>query len=274
VALLVSALSTLLGFGLTAAGLQGVGALDALDPSVIGSVLGTRYSRIMTVRALCLGLGFLVLAMLTIGRDRAVRSRWWQALAATAAVGVATTHALLGHVSNEGLVARAAVFVHVVGVAVWLGGLVFLAAIVLPRRRVDEVRAVLLRFSSLAFTAVSAMVLAGGVMVLRVVPSVGELPRTPYGRVLLLKLALVALLLAAAQQARTFTERRLVRDSTRLRPLLTSVGVELGLAVVILTSTAVLVGRVPPSEGVPTNAVSTNPVSTNPVSTLKGRPCC
>ncbi|HET9769300.1 MAG TPA: CopD family protein, partial [Acidimicrobiia bacterium] len=246
-ALFVSAASTLLAFGLTAAGLQGVGALDALSPPVIGSVLGTRYSRIMTVRALCLGLGFVVLAVLTIGRDRAVRSRWWQGLALAAAGGVATTHALLGHVSNEGLVARGAVLVHVVGVAVWLGGLVFLAAVVLPRRRVEELRALLPRFSSLAFTAVTAMVLAGGVMVLRLVPDVGDLPRTSYGRVLLLKLVFVGLLLVAAQQARLFTERRLVENSARLRPLVASVGVELGLAALILTSTAVLVGRVPPS---------------------------
>ena len=123
----------------------------------------------------------------------------------------------------------------------------FLAAVVLPRRRVEELRALLPRFSSLAFTAVTAMVLAGGVMVLRLVPDVGDLPRTSYGRVLLLKLVLVGLLLVAAQQARLFTERRLVENSARLRPLVASVGVELGLAALILTSTAVLVGRVPPS---------------------------
>ena len=44
---------------------------------------------------------------------------------------------------------------------------------------------------------------------------------------LILKLTFVALLLAAAQQARTFTERRLVKDATRLRPLLMAVSVEL-----------------------------------------------
>lgn len=255
--LILSAVATLLGFGLTAAGLQGSGALDALRPSVIAGVLGTRYSRIMTIRALFLGLGFVVLAMLTLGREQAIRSRWWQAPAGIAAGGVAVTHALLGHVSNEGLAARAAVFVHVIGVTVWLGGLVILAAVVLPRRRIDEVREVLPRFSRLAFTALSAVVLAGGVMVLRVVPEVSELPQTGYGRMLLGKLALVGLVLVAARRARTFTERRLVKDSTRMRPLLTSVGVELGLAVVILTSTAVLVGRAPPSERIPTDAVST-----------------
>ncbi len=256
-ALAGSALATLLTFGLTAAGLRGVSALDALDPPVMGAVLGTRFSRIMAARAMFLGLGFVTLAMLTMGRDRAVRSRWWQGLAATAGGGVVVTHALLGHASNEGFAARLAVFVHLVGVAVWLGGLVFLAAVVLPRRRAEEVRVVLARYSSLAFTAVSAMVVAGAVMVLRVAPKVTELPESGYGRLLLLKLVFVAVLLAAARQARVITERRLVTDATRMRPLLAAVGVELVLAVVILSSTSVLAGREPPSTRPPTSAVST-----------------
>jgi copper transport protein len=142
-------------------------------------------------------------------------------------------------------------------VAVWLGGLVFLAAVVLPRRRPEELRTLLPRFSRLAFSAVTAMVLAGAVMVLRVAPKVTELPQSGYGRMLLVKLTFVGLLLVAAQQARTFTERRLVTDATRLRPLVTAVGVELVLAVVILSSTSVLAGRVPPSTRTPTNAAST-----------------
>jgi copper transport protein len=269
-ALLGSAAATLLRFGLTAAGLRGLGALDALDPSVMGAVLGTRFSRIMTARAGFLGLGFVALTMLTLGRDKAVRSRWWQVLAGVAGGGVLVTHALLGHASSEGVAARLAVLVHIVGVAVWLGGLVFLAAVVLPRRRSEEVRVLLPRFSSLAFTAVSALVVAGAVMVLRVVPKLSDLPQTGYGRMLLVKLTFVALLLAAAQRARTFTERRLVKDATRLRPLLTAVGVELTLAVLILTSTAVLTGRVPPSTG--TNGIATSSVTPpNELSTLKGR---
>lgn len=256
-ALLGSGVATLLTFGLTAAGLRGVSALEALDPSVMGAVLGTRFSRVIFFRAAFLGLAFLALTTLTLGREQAVRSRWWQILAGVSGGGVLLTHALLGHASSEGLAARLAVFVHLVGVAVWLGGLVFLAAVVLPRRRADEVRTLLPRFSSLAFTAVSAMVVAGAVMVLRVAPKITELPQTGYGRMLLLKLAFVGLLLAAAQRARTFTERRLVKDADRLRPLLLAVGVELVLAVVILSSTSVLAGRVPPSTRTPTNAVST-----------------
>jgi copper transport protein len=255
-ALLASAAATFLTFGLTAAGLRGSSALEAFNPSVLGAVLGTRFSRVITYRAVFLGLAFVALAMLTLGRERALRSRWWQSLAGTAASGVLVTHALLGHASTEGPAARMAVFVHLGGVSVWLGGLMFLAAVVLPRRRAEEVRALLPRYSNLAFTAVSAMVVAGAVMVLRVAPQVTDLPQTGYGRLLLLKLGFVALLLAAAQRARRFTERRLVQDATRLRPLLAAVGVELVLAILILSSTSVLAGRVPPSARPATNAVA------------------
>jgi putative copper export protein len=245
-ALLASAVATVLTFGLTAAGLRGVGALDALRPSIMATVLGTRLASVLTARAGFLALGCVALALLTLGRERAVRSAWWRALAGVAAGGVLVTHALLGHASGEGTAARLAVLVHLAGVSVWLGGLVFLAAVVLPRRRPEEVRVVLPRFSGLAFNAVAAMVVAGAVMMTRVVPRLSALPQTGYGRVLLIKLGLVALLLLAAQQARTFTERRLVHHSDRLRPLVGAVGVELALAVLILSSTAVLVGRVPP----------------------------
>jgi len=65
------------------------------------------------------------------------------------------------------------------------------------------------------------------------------------------KLSVVAVLLLAAQQARSLTNRRLVLSGTAgpallLRPLMLAVGVELGLAFAILASTAFLVGKVPP----------------------------
>ena len=255
-ALLGSAVATLLTFGLTAAGLRGVSALDALDPPVLSAALGTRFSRVMAGRAAFLGLGGVALAMLTLGRERAARSRWWQALAGVAGGGVLITHAVLGHASSEGFAARLAVFVHLAGVAVWLGGLVILAAVVLPGRRAEEARTLLPRYSRIAFTAVSAMAVAGAVMVLRVVPDVTELPGSGYGRMLLLKLAFVGLLLVVARQARAITERRLVKDATRLRPLVLAVSVELVLAVAILSSTSVLAGRQPPGEVAPANAAS------------------
>lgn len=210
----------------------------------------------MTARVAFLGLGAVALAMLDLGRERAARSRWWQGLAVLAGGGVLATRTLLGHASGEGLLARLAVFVHLAGVALWLGGLIMLVAVVLPRGGRAALRAVLNRFSRVAFAAVCVMAVSGAVTLNRVAPSLSQLPTTGYGRVLLLKLAFVALLLLAAQRARTFTERRLtssqrraesMSEPIRLRPLLVALGAELSIAVAVLAATTVLVGRPPPA---------------------------
>jgi len=121
---------------------------------------------------------------------------------------------------------------------------------VLPRRRSEELAFVVPRFSVVAFAAVATMVMAGAVMLSRIIPRLGDLPTTPYGRLLLVKITVVGLLLVAAQQARSFTNRRLVLIATagaaRLQPLMLAVGLELGLAFAVLASTAFLVGKVPP----------------------------
>lgn len=274
-----SALAAFLTYGLTAAGLRGLSALDALRPAVLGEVAGTRLARVITVRAGFLALAAAVLATLALGRERSVRSRWWQGLAALSGGGILATRTLLGHVSGEGLLARVAVFVHLAGVALWLGGLIMIVAVVLPRGGTTAVRTVLPRFSRVAFAAVCVMIVAGALTLNRVVPSLGQLPSTGYGRVLLLKLAFVVALLVAAQQARAFTERRLVlsqpagdttNEPTRLRPLFVSVGVELSLAVAILAATTVLAGRPPPTAQ-PKGAATASVTTTNEPPASKGR---
>ena len=51
--------------------------------------------------------------------------------------------------------------VHLLSVSLWLGGLVMLAAVVLPRRLPDELAVVVPRFSRLAFGAVIAILITG-----------------------------------------------------------------------------------------------------------------
>jgi putative copper export protein/methionine-rich copper-binding protein CopC len=260
-ALAGSLTATFLTFGLTAAGLQGLGTADALRLSVITGVSGTHFAQVLTVRGAFLLSGVLVLGVLAVGGEQAARSRVWRLAAAVAGLAVLVTHSQLGHASEEGLTAQAADLIHLVAVTVWLGGLVVLTTMVLPRRRPDELSSVLPRFSAVAFAAVATMVMAGAVMLSRIVPSLGDLPTTPYGRLLLVKLGVVGLLLLAAQQARSFTNRRLVRglvvvgaEATGddpappqpLQPLLLAVGVELSLAFAILAATAFLVGTVAP----------------------------
>jgi copper transport protein len=242
--------ATFLSLGLTAAGLQGLPAAGALRLSVVTGVSGTHFAQVLITRGGFLLAGGLVLGLLAVGREKAAHSRVWRVAGALVGLGVLATHSQLGHVAEEGLTAQVANLIHLVAVTVWLGGLVLLTTMVLPRRRSEELAAVVPRFSVVAFAAVATMVMAGAVMLSRIVPRLGDLPTTPYGRLLLVKISVVGLLLVVAQQARSFTNRRLVLMATagtaRLQPLVLAVGLELGLAFAVLASTAFLVGKVPP----------------------------
>ena len=140
---------------------------------------------------------------------------------------------------------------HVLGVSIWIGGLVMLLCVVVPRRRVDELLAVMPRFSALATGAVAVLTAGGLVLAVDLVGTAGALPSTGYGRLLLAKVATVGLLLAAASRSRRHVRaslsapNRLAADSV-VRPLALWVGTEVGLVTVVLGLTALLVSRIPP----------------------------
>jgi copper transport protein len=173
--------------------------------------------------------------------------------------------------------------VHVAAMTAWLGGLAALLAVVLRAGvRPDDLATSLPRWSTAAFTAVSALVLSGVVQAVREVGSPTALVSTTYGRVLLAKVALVLAILAAAGVSRVWVQQRLgvhrARSGGRRRvtahafaaelpsvaepaadraraqaegavehvpSLRRSVLVEAGLAVVVLALSAVLVGTPP-----------------------------
>jgi copper transport protein len=139
--------------------------------------------------------------------------------------------------------------VHLAAVMVWVGALVHtVRAVVAWRAVTDAVRWVLYSYVRLAFWTYLVVVTTGVLSVLVLVP-LSQVVSTTYGRVLLIKLAIVAAASAAALGA-----RRIHRDpdrSTRLRRLMTA---EAGLLVVVLAATAVLVSTPPP-----TTAVSASP---------------
>jgi uncharacterized protein (TIGR03382 family) len=143
--------------------------------------------------------------------------------------------------------------VHTVGVSIWMGGLLMLFVVLLPRRRSEELVAVLPRFSALATAAVACLLVAGVVLAVDLVGAADALPTTSYGRVLLLKLAVVIVLLVVASRSRDTVRRELVNaTSKRARlavagPVATWIGIELGLITVVLGLTALLVASAPPA---------------------------
>jgi copper transport protein len=250
----VALFANLAALGLKGAAVQGKSELyAAVSPAAWTALNGTHTGRVLVARLGFLLLAVPVLALLTISTGRALRSQHWRMAAVIVAVGALATHGMLSHAYARGPLASATNVLHLAGVVVWLGGLAMLALVVLPRRRWDELSVLLRRFSNLAFVAVATAAAAGTALLLLISPRWGDLPASDYGRLLLGKLVLVAVLLMVASRARKFVWRRLpvpeVGGGARvpLQPLVGAVTAELCIAGSILIATALLAGRPPPT---------------------------
>ena len=98
--------------------------------------------------------------------------------------------------------------VHLGSMAVWLGGLVMLAGFLLRRADERELGAILPIWSRWAALAVSALLLAGTVQALIEVATPQALFDTTYGRLLLAKIGLFALVIGVAAYSRQLVRRR------------------------------------------------------------------
>lgn len=168
------------------------------------------------------------------------------------------SQAWLGHAAEDGGTWRgaamvAAYAVHVLAGAAWLGGLpLLLARLVALRRRAAARRdmlALLSRFSAMASLAV-VLVLASGLAnaAFRTAGHLGTLMATPYGEILLTKVALVALMLGFAAYTRLVAMPRL-RAPERYKPAIArtmaSLACEIVVGGLVLMAAAVL-GITPP----------------------------
>lgn len=200
-------------------GFQGLDALGAplshlAQPVIWRTGLGTSFGWTVLVALAALGLGLLSLA----GPRALARSL---ALAGLLAVGVAL--AASGHASaaEPQWLMRPLVFVHGIGIAFWAGALVPLA-LALKRQTADAV-GFLRRFSSAILPVVAVLAAAGVVLAVIQVQTPSALAGTAYGRLLLVKLALLVFLFtlaavnrwkltASAEAGATEVQRRLTRS--------------------------------------------------------------
>ncbi|HEY3669841.1 MAG TPA: copper resistance protein CopC [Acidimicrobiia bacterium] len=201
-------------FGIALEGVYAAGLPldDVFDTSVLRDVIDTRYGKVALVRLALLVLAIPLLRLLLHRRPQAEHPlRWWWMLSGlVVGAGIAVTPGIAGHASTgiqTGL-AIPADLVHVAGMACWLGGLVVLCVAVLPRRDVDELRAVLPRYSALALGAIVALVVSGAYQAWRQVGSFDELKTTDYGKLLIAKLVAFAALIVAAAFSREVVNRR------------------------------------------------------------------
>ncbi|MEH0419216.1 copper resistance CopC/CopD family protein [Streptomyces sp. B21-083] len=241
--------STVAGIGLQGAYVSFGGLRDALRPASYTEVLTTEPGVALAARGLLWVLAAVVLSALLQGGASTSRSPGWRVGALAVALGLLRTTGMRGHSSEGSEPAWGAVadLVHLLGAALWIGGLVMLTVAVLPRRRPVELASVVPGYSRLAAVSVAAIVGAGLVLAWQVVGSYDALLHTSYGHLLLVKTAVLGTVLVAAQGSRQWVRTRLdlavlLRgDAATVRPFGYSVAAETGLVLVVLAVTSLLV---------------------------------
>lgn len=229
----VAVLLTLLALPAVAlsVGLQGVDALG-LTLGGLGEAAAWRAGFATSWGIAAVLLGVALFAALAGFRNTGF-VRQVAAVVALAAAGAA--FASTGHASAAApqWLTRPAVFLHVVAVATWVGALLPLALLLADDRM--AALAALRRFSAYIPWSVGALLAAGVALVVVQVGRPEALLTTAYGRVLLFKLALVAVLFVLALINRAWLTRPILAgDAGAARHLRWSVGVEVTLVAVIL----------------------------------------
>ncbi|MEU7064118.1 copper resistance protein CopC [Streptomyces sp. NPDC046161] len=126
---------------------------------------------------------------------------------AVVAGGIAATWALSEHASTgvQPGIAMPVDILHLLAVATWLGGL---AALLVALYKIPGIeREAVRRFSKVAFISVLVLVVTGVYQSWRQLGSWSALTGTSYGRLLLIKLALVGVLVGIAYLSRSWTAR-------------------------------------------------------------------
>lgn len=143
---------------------------------------------------------------------------------------------------------------HVAATAAWLGGLVVLAAVLIPGRALDALHDVLPRFSSVAIVSVVTLVITGTVHALAIAGGVGALVDSTYGIVLGIKLLVFGAMLLLGNFGRRYAERIGRRKITAIddsappetvQAFAVAIGAELAVAIGVLAATAALVHVAP-----------------------------
>jgi copper transport protein len=141
---------------------------------------------------------------------------------------------------------------HLSAASLWIGGLIQLVVVVWPLMP-DARRDAFLAFSRLATVCVGVLLAAGVYLAIVRLPQLQDLWTTGYGKVLLVKIGLVALAFAWGGVHKVFAVPAVARGETRVLPRLR--GSLLGESMVgmaVLLAAAVLVDAKPPARPAPT----------------------
>lgn len=251
----VAVVTTAFGAGLQGAETSGGSLGDALLPRAAVDTLDTDFGRAALARLVLVAVLTCVALVVTSAR---ARSTPWRLGTLAASAGALLTLTLSGHARTGRWLTLAVPLdlVHLGAAAVWIGGLAVVALVVLPRGDEADSGVVEARFSRVALAAVAAVVGTGTVQGLRQLGELEGLRTTSYGRLLVMKVAAVAVVVVLGALSRSLVRARLappvegedgdVEDPADLkRALRRSVGAEVAIAAVVLGLTSLLVAADP-----------------------------
>ena len=257
-----------LSYGAAGAGLWGAWFLAVSALARLAAQLATMFTAqatpwVVSLPAMILGtpwghgwlleiiaLAFVVAGLRSVRREATLVLPW--RIAAAATVGLAFVPALSGHaVADRSFAPFTVLFdgAHVLAAGTWMGTLLVILVIGVPVAlraasggRTESLATMVNAFSPLALTSASVLVFSGVVATRVHVGSWAAFTNTSYGRALLIKLAVVALLaLVGAFNWRRVRPALASSDARASETLRRSVTFELFLAAVVLAVTAVLV---------------------------------
>ena len=218
-ALAVSVISGVVWLVLQAMSMSGMPFRETLTTDVFSTVVNqTQFGNVMVVRAV-----LAVCLAACLACDRIVIAQW---LGLAAALGFAATIAWTGHAGSTigtlGYLHPGADALHLIAAAAWIGGLVALISFLALTHRnkaTSLARAAIERFSTLGIASVAILLLSGIINAAILVGSPRGLVVTEYGRVLLLKLGLFAVMLVFAGINRFRLTPRLASSDNEQRSL-------------------------------------------------------
>ena len=248
IGLAVTALSGVVWLLLQTVSMSGLPAGEAMTGRVLWTVLDqTQFGLVEQIRSL---LAIVLAVCLAIERP------WTDWLGFAAALGLTAAIAWTGHAGSTlgaiGDLHVTADALHLLAAAAWIGGLVPLVLLLAAVRRhptvawTSQARDVTRRFSTLGTVSVATLMASGIVNAWILVGSVHGLLVTEYGRLLMLKLGVFAIMLVFAAMNRFWLTPRLALSAASgaqldaLRQLTRNSTIEIGLGLAIFAIVGML----------------------------------
>jgi copper resistance protein D len=226
-----------------AVAMSGLPIEQALGRDTMSLVLGqTTFGHVWLLR-LALAIAFAIVLFALRGSSLGTRARLVSMAAVVIAAGYLCTLAWSGHAGagSQRAIQLPSDMLHLLAAGAWLGALPALVRLLGSAPRLDDATQAVRRFSTLGLVAVGVLVVSGGINAWFLVGSIPALFDTIYGRLLLAKLVLFAIMVSLAAVNRLgLTPRVAHQDGGALRLLRRNAMLETAIGIAVVCIVAVL----------------------------------